>query len=93
MNGLNGVSNGHSAVNSDGSVEKLKSSSHHKSSSKSKHRDKDHRDKDRDKHRDHKSSKSSHSHSSSSKYVHYISINQIEYFSRIYNFLFIFNQL
>lgn len=64
MNGLNGVSNGHSAVSADNSQvkEKSKSSSsssnHHKSSSKDKHRDKD---------RDHKSSKSSHS--SSTKYV------------------------
>lgn len=64
MNGLNGVSNGHSAVSTENAEvkEKSKSSSsshHHKSSSKDKHRDKD---------RDHKSSKSSH-HSSSNKYV------------------------
>lgn len=69
MNGLNGVSNGHSTISSDDATlkEKSKNSSsshHHKSSSKDKHRDKD-----RDRHRDHKSSKSSHSHSSSTKYV------------------------
>lgn len=63
MNGLNGVSNGHSAVSADNSQVKEKtksssSSSHHHKSSKDKHRDKD---------RDHKSSKSSHS--SSNKYV------------------------
>lgn len=61
MNGLNGVSNGHSAVSADNSQVKEKSksssSSHHHKSSKDKHRDKD---------RDHKSSKSGHS---SSKYV------------------------
>lgn len=66
MNGLNGVSNGHSVANNGSSEikEKSKSSSsnshHHKSSSKDKHRDKD---------REHKSSKSGHSHSSSSKWV------------------------
>lgn len=70
VNGLNGVSNGHSTISGDDAALKEKSktsgsgSHHHKSSSKDKHRDKD-----RDRHRDHKSSKSGHSHSTSDKYV------------------------
>lgn len=60
MNGINGVSNGHSVVTSGTAETKDKpksssSSHHHKSSSKDKHRDKD---------REHKSSKNSHSSSS-----------------------------
>lgn len=91
MNGLNGVSNGHSAVSADGAVTKEKSktsssSHHHKSSSKDKHRDKERSDHKSSDHKssEHKSSKG-HSHSSSSKYV------LISHFSMISCYMFMYS--